>query len=79
MRDVTAARTDRAPTVDQSRPTAAADVAGLIPVDLIVSPLPGQDGNVEFFCWLRRTTDGATAGGARLQQSRIDDVLGGTP
>ena len=51
---------------------AAADEAGLTAVDLVVSPLPGQDGNVEFFCWLTK------AGGARLQQARIDEVLGGT-
>jgi len=51
---------------------AAADEAGLTAVDLVVSPLPGQDGNVEFFCWLTK------AGGARLEQARIDEVLGGT-
>lgn len=51
---------------------AAADEAGLTPVDLLVSALPGHDGNVEFFCRLTK------AGGARLQQARIDEVLGGT-
>ena len=56
---------------------AAAGEAGLTPVDLLTSPLPGQDGNVEFFCWL--CGPAAAAGGARLQGSRIDEVLGGTP
>lgn len=51
---------------------AAADEAGLAAVDIVVSPLPGQDGNMEFFCWLRK------AGGARLDRARIDEVLGGT-
>ena len=55
---------------------AAADETGLIAVDLVVSPLPGQDGNVEFFCWLRGTA--VAAGGTRLDRARIDDVLGGT-
>ncbi|HEY0117355.1 MAG TPA: TlyA family RNA methyltransferase [Cellulomonas sp.] len=55
---------------------AAADHAGLTAVDLVVSPLPGQDGNVEFFCWLRGSA--APAGGARLLRARLDDVLGGT-
>lgn len=55
----------------------AADEAGLTPVDLVLSPLPGQDGNVEYFCWLRGTA--AQAGSAHLEQARIDDVLGGTP
>ncbi len=57
---------------------ASAADAGLAAVDLVVSPLPGQDGNVEYFCWLRGT-GAAPAGGARLQRSRIDEVLGGTP
>lgn len=52
---------------------AAADDAALRVIDLVVSQLPGQDGNVEFFCWLSK------AGGARLPQARIDEVLGGTP
>ena len=52
----------------------AATAAGLAGIDLVASPLPGQDGNVEYFCWLR----GAAAGGARLDQARVDEVLGGT-
>lgn len=56
---------------------AAADQAGLAAVDLVASALPGQDGNVEFFCWLRGS-DAAPTGAARLQQARIDAVLGGT-
>jgi 23S rRNA (cytidine1920-2'-O)/16S rRNA (cytidine1409-2'-O)-methyltransferase len=55
---------------------AAADEAGLAPRDLVVSPLPGADGNVEYFCWLR----GARAAGtARLERARVDAVLGGKP
>lgn len=52
----------------------AATAAGLAGVGLVASPLPGQDGNVEYFCWLR----GVAAGGARLDQARVDEVLGGT-
>lgn len=55
----------------------AADGAGLAATGLVVSPLAGHDGNVEFFCWLRGRA--ATAGAARLDGARIDEVLGGTP
>ena len=53
----------------------AADAAGLTLRDLAVSPLPGHEGNVEFFCWLRGA---AAAGGAGPDRARIDAVLGGT-
>ncbi len=56
---------------------AAADEARLTAVDLVVSSLPGQDGNLEYFCWLRGPA--APAGTTRLEQARIDEVLGGTP
>ncbi|MCY1160016.1 MAG: TlyA family methyltransferase [Citricoccus sp.] len=36
--------------------------AGLEPRGLARSPLPGQDGNAEFFLWLRRTAPGTPAG-----------------
>ncbi|MCL2464023.1 MAG: TlyA family RNA methyltransferase [Micrococcales bacterium] len=54
---------------------AAAQAAGLAAVDLAVSSPAGQDGNVEFFCWLRGGA--APAGGVRLTPARIQDVLGG--
>lgn len=38
---------------------AAALLAGLQPQGLARSPLPGQDGNVEFFLWLRCAGEGA--------------------
>lgn len=49
--------------------------AGLEPRGLARSPLPGQDGNVEFFLWLRRTTDPsvpapATDAGAMTQRAQ---------
>lgn len=57
---------------------AAADGAGLAACDVLASPLPGQDGNVEYFCWLRGP---AAAGAGRLGRARVDAVLGvgGTP
>lgn len=51
---------------------AAADEAGLAARDVLPSPLPGEGGNVEFFCWL------TTAGTPRLDRARLDAVLGGT-
>lgn len=54
---------------------AAAGEAGLTARDLVVSPLPGTDGNVEYFCWLRGPR---AAGGTRLERERVDElVLGG--
>ena len=58
---------------------AAAADAALTPVDVLVSPLPGQEGNVELFCWLRGVGTAAGPGPARLTPTRLDEVLGGTP
>lgn len=41
----------------------AAVAAGLALCGLAASPLPGQDGNVEYFLWLRRAEEGTDAGG----------------
>ncbi|MFB0835455.1 TlyA family RNA methyltransferase [Arthrobacter halodurans] len=43
---------------------AAGTTAGLRLAGLARSPLPGQDGNVEFFLWMRRPDGGASPPGA---------------
>ncbi|MEV4901477.1 TlyA family RNA methyltransferase [Citricoccus sp. NPDC055426] len=53
----------------------AAVAAGLRPRGIARSPLPGQDGNVEFFLWLQRRTDPAPAtqsGTAWLDEHPVD-------
>lgn len=49
----------------------AALEAGLAPRGLARSPLPGQDGNAEFFLWLRREP--------QRTRARPDGAPGGTP
>lgn len=49
-------------------------VAGLEPQGLARSPLPGQDGNVEFFLWLRRREEGiaSTAAEEWVDRQTVD-------
>lgn len=50
---------------------AAAVQEGLEPRGLARSPLPGQDGNVEFFLWLRRPDGGTVTSGGELSGSGL--------
>jgi len=53
----------------------AAIELGVEVVGVVASPLPGPQGNVEFFLWLRRGAGGTTVDGADIPSGLRDDAL----
>ncbi|MDP2013064.1 MAG: TlyA family RNA methyltransferase [Actinomycetota bacterium] len=68
----------RDPSIRAGAVQSVADQAlreGLDVLAVVASPLPGPQGNVEFFLWLRRGLGGNTVDGAAVASGLRDDAL----